>query len=130
MVIQCVKRVHRNICTVFSAPSPQAHVMSPLKYHHFFLCSLLQVYPMRSLFRHRHVIQGYHTTWLVHHSNCPCQIATYHLTSFICHSLHRTTFIGKYDSFTLVMSPFLTSCGFLLECDQTGSDSLLFHLFD
>ena len=54
----CIKREHRNICAVFSSSSPHAHVVSPLKCPHFFLYSLLQVYPVQSLFTHRHVSQG------------------------------------------------------------------------
>ena len=47
-----------HMCAVLYASSPHSHVVSPLKYPHFFLCSLLQVYPVRSLFRHRHLSQG------------------------------------------------------------------------
>ena len=46
----CVKIEHRNIYAVLSASSPHAHVVYPLKYPHFFICSLLQVYPVRSVF--------------------------------------------------------------------------------
>ena len=41
----------------------------------------------------------------------------------LCHSLHRTTFAGKYDGFTLVRKSFL-------DWDMTKEEmSLLFHLF-
>ena len=34
---------------MLSAASPHSHVVSPLKYPYFFLCSLLQVYPVLSV---------------------------------------------------------------------------------
>ena len=48
----CARSEHCNMWDVLSAASPHSHVVSPLKYPHFFLCSLLQVYPVLSLFRH------------------------------------------------------------------------------
>ena len=90
----CVKREHRNICAVFSSSSPNAHVVSPMKYSHFVLCSLLQVYPMRSLFRHRHVSQGlsYHLVGSSFRLTMPNRDLSLDL---LCHSLHRMTFVGK-----------------------------------
>ena len=43
---------------MFHVAIPHAHVVSSLKYPHFFFFSLLQLYPVRSRFRHRHVSQG------------------------------------------------------------------------
>ena len=96
-VIQCAgmcQEEHRNICAVFSLSSSHTHVVSPLKYPHLFLCSLLQVYPVRSLFVHRHVRQG-----LLY----PLAGSSFKLTmpnrdlslDLLSHSLHRTTFAGK-----------------------------------
>ena len=44
--------------SVLSAASPHSHVVSLLKYSYFFLRSLLQVYPVLSLFRHLQLSQG------------------------------------------------------------------------
>ena len=90
----CIKREHCNICGVFSSSSPHAYVVSPLKYPHFFLCSLLKVYSVRSLFRHRHVSQVL---------SYPLAGSSFKLTMtnrdlflvLLFHSLHRTTFSGK-----------------------------------
>ena len=54
----CDKRKHRTMCAVFSAASLHAHIVSPLNWPHLFLCSLLQMYLMQILFRHRYVSQG------------------------------------------------------------------------
>ena len=37
------RRVHCNMCAVFSVVRPHTHVVSPSKYCHFFRCSLLHV---------------------------------------------------------------------------------------
>ena len=42
----------------------------------------------------------------------------------LCHSLHRTTFAGSRMVSHLSGSPFLTSGGLLLGCDQTVRESL------
>ena len=88
------KREHRNICAVFSAASPHAHVVSPLMYTHFFLCSFLHVFPVWSLFTHRHVNLGLSYIladslfrWIMPYRD-------FFLYLF-CHSLHRTIFTGK-----------------------------------
>ena len=90
----CVKREHRNICAVFYSSSPHAHVVSPLKYPHFFLCSLLQVYPVRSLFRHRHMSQRLlyplaGSSFMMTMRNRDLSLV------LLCHSLHRTICAGK-----------------------------------
>ena len=82
-------------------PRPHSHVVPPLKYPHFFLCSLLQVYPVLSLFRHLQLSQGL---------SCPVARSSYRLTKPACafsssllfHSLTRTTFAGKWTGWTLV----------------------------
>ena len=78
----------------------------PLKYSHFFLCSLLQVHLVRSLFRHRHDNQGLSypladSSFKLTMPNCDLSL------DLLCHSLHRTTFAGKWDGFTLVRKSFL-----------------------
>ena len=45
-------------CEICFVAIPHAHVVFPLRQPHFFICSLLQVYPVRSPFSHRHVSQG------------------------------------------------------------------------
>ena len=90
MVQRCVKREHRNICAVFSTSSPHAHVVSPLKWPNFFLCSLLQVYPVRSLFRH---CQG--LSYPLAGSSFKLTMPNHDLSlDLLCHSLHPTTFVG------------------------------------
>ena len=64
-----------NICDVVSVARPHSHVVSPLKYPHFFLCSLLQVYPVLSLFRHLQLSQGL---------SCPVVRSSYRLTKPVC----------------------------------------------
>ena len=46
------KREHRNMLAMFLWPASR-YVLCP----HFFLCILLQVYPVRSPFKHHHVSQ-------------------------------------------------------------------------
>ena len=97
----CARSVHCNMWDVFSVARPHSHVVSPLKYPHFFLCSLLQVYPVLSLFRHLQLSQGL---------SCPVTRSSYRLTKPACafsssllfHSLTRTTFAGKWTGWTLV----------------------------
>ena len=54
----CASWEHCNMCVVVSSAFPQAHVVSPVKNFHFFLCALLQVYPMCRRLRHLHVVHG------------------------------------------------------------------------
>ena len=54
---------------------PAFTCVSPLKYPHFFLCSLIQVYPVLSLFRHIQLSQ-----WL----SCPVARSSYMLTKPAC----------------------------------------------
>ena len=44
------------MCAVFSVASELSHVVSPSKYPHFWLCSLLHVNPVCSRLRHLHVV--------------------------------------------------------------------------
>ena len=60
---------------MLSAASPHSHVVSPLKYPHFVLCSLLQVYPVLCLFRHLQLSQGL---------SCPVARSSYRLTKPVC----------------------------------------------
>ena len=97
----CARSEHCNMWDVLSTTSPHSHIVSPLKYPHFFLCSLLQVYPVLSLFRHLQLSQGL---------SCPVARSSYRLTKPACafsssllfHSLTRTTFAGKWTGCTLV----------------------------
>ena len=106
------RRVHCNMWDVFSVARPHSHVVSPLKYPHFFLCSLLQVYPVLSLFRHLQLSQEL---------SCPVARSSYMLTKPACafsssllfHSLTRTTFAGKWTGWTLVKK-LLLDCRLLL----------------
>ena len=52
------RMVHCIMCAVFSVSRPHSHLMSHSKYPHFCLCSLLHVNPVRSRFRHLHVVHG------------------------------------------------------------------------
>ena len=49
------RRVHCIMCAVFSVARPHSHVASPSKYPHF---CLMHVNPVRSRFRHLHVVHG------------------------------------------------------------------------
>ena len=97
----CARNEHCNMWAVFSVASPHSHVVYPLKYPHFFLCSLLLVYPVLSLFRHLQLSQGI---------SYPVARSSYRLTKPACtfassllfHSLTRTTFAGKWTGCTLV----------------------------
>ena len=97
----CARSVRCNMWDAFSVARPHSHVVSPLKYPHFFLCSLLQVYPVLSLFRHLQLSQGL---------SCPVARSSYRLTkpacafsfSILLYSLTRTTFAGKWTGWTLV----------------------------
>ena len=68
--------------------------------------------------------RGYHTPWLVLHSSWPCPIATCPLNSsairYIVRLLQGSRMVSHLSG-----SPFLTSGGFLLGCDQTGNESLV-----
>ena len=97
----CARSEHSNMWAMLSATSSHSHVVSPLKYPHFFLCSLLQVYPVLMLFRHLQLRQGL---------SCPVARSSYRLTKLVCafsssllfHSLTRTTLAGKWIGCTLV----------------------------
>ena len=54
----CARRVHCIMCAVFSVARPHSQVVSPSSYRHLCLCSLLHVNPVRSRFRHLHVVHG------------------------------------------------------------------------
>ena len=79
---------------VFFVSCPHAHVVYPLKWPHFFLCSLLQVYPVRSLFGHGHVSQR--LSYSLAGSSFNLTMPNRNLSlDLLCHSLHRTTFAEK-----------------------------------
>ena len=105
------------------------------KYRHFFLCSLLQAYPVRSLLRHLQVSQRI---------SYPVARSSNRLTIPMCalwcnlylNSLHRTVFAGKSIGCTIVRWDLVDFRSLLLVYDQTGSvflvssvwSSLLLHL--
>ena len=71
----------------------------------------LQVYPVQSRFRHQHVRQG--LSYLLAGSSLRPTIHKRELSlDLLCHSLHRTTFGGKYDGFNLSESHVLAPDGF------------------
>ena len=92
---RCARSEHCNMWAVLSAARPHSHVVSQLKYPHFFLWSLLQMYPVLSLFRYLQLSQG--LAW-------PVARSSYRLTKHACafsssllfHLLTRTTFAGKW----------------------------------
>ena len=94
------RRVHCIMCAVFSAARPHSHVASPSKYLQFCLCSLLPANPVRSRFRHLHVVQGL---------SYPLARLSLRLTVTLCgvvcyllsHSLHRMILGENSESFTL-----------------------------
>ena len=51
-------RVHCIMSAVCSVARPHSHVLSPSKYRHFCLCSLLHVNHVRVRFRPLHVVHG------------------------------------------------------------------------
>ena len=53
-----VKVMPSLISVIFYVTRPHSHVACPSKYPHFCLCSLLHVNPVRSRFRHLHVVHG------------------------------------------------------------------------
>ena len=96
----------RRLCAVFSVARPHSHVVFPSKYFHFFRCSLLHVYPVRSLLRHLHVVHGL---------SCPLARLSSSLTEvrwgvlfvLISHSLHLMTLGGTFAGFTECRKQFL-----------------------
>ena len=69
-------------------------------------------------------VRGYYTPWLVLHLSWPCPIAACPLTSsatrYIVQLLQGSRMVSHLSG-----SHFFTSGGFLLGCDQTGSESLV-----
>ena len=97
----CDKRKHCSMWAEFFVVNPPAHGVSPLKQPHFILFSLLQVYPVRSRFRPRHVSQG--LPYLFAGTSLRQTIPKRDVSlDRLCHSLHCMTYGGGYDSFTLV----------------------------
>ena len=85
------------MCVVFSVSRLHLHVASPSKYPHFCLCSLLHVNPVRSQFRHLHVLlPGFCLVTL-------CGVAC----SLLSHSLHRMTLGDNSAGFTLRKKQFM-----------------------
>ena len=94
------RRVHCIMCAVFSVARPHSHVASPSKYPYICLCSMLHVNPVRSRFRHLHV---------VHELSYPRARISPRLTVTLCgvvcnllsYSLHRMILGENSADFTL-----------------------------
>ena len=85
---------------VFSVARPHSQVVSPSKYRHLCLCSLLHVNPVRSRFRHLHVVYGLSNPLAKLSSKLTvalCGIAC----SLLSYALLRITLGGKAVGFTL-----------------------------
>ena len=82
-----------------------SHVPSPSKYPHFCLCSLMHVNPIRSRFRHLHVLHGL---------SYPLARLSFRLTVTLCgvvcnllsHALHRMILGENSAGFTLCKKQF------------------------
>ena len=123
------RRVNFIMCAVFSVARPHSNVTSPSKYPHFCLCALLHVNPVRSRFRHIHVVHGL---------SYPLARLSLRLIVTLCgiicnllsHSLHRMTLGGISAGFTLRKKQFmdlrLLSAGC---CPYRESALLVFCLF-
>ena len=102
------RRVHCIMCEVFSVAWPHSHVASPSKYPHFCPCSLLHVNPVRSRFRHLHVVHGL---------SYPLARLSLRLTvnfrgvvcNLLSHSLHRMILRDNSAGFTLRKKQFRIS---------------------
>ena len=100
------RRVHCIMCAVFSVARSHSHVTSPSKYPHFCIFSLLHVNPVRSRFRHLHVVHGL---------SYPLARLSLRLTVTMCgvvcnlrnHSLHRMILGENSAGFTLRKKQFL-----------------------
>ena len=88
------------MCTVFPVARPHSHVTYPSKYPDFCRCSLLHVNPVRSRFRHLHVVHGL---------SYPLARLSLRLTVTLCgvvcnllsHLLHRMSLGENSAGFTL-----------------------------
>ena len=100
------RRVHCIMCAVFSVVRPHSHVAPPSKYHHFCLCSLLHVNPVRSRFRHLNIVHGlsYPHSRLSHRLTVTLYGGVCYLLS---HSLHRMILGNNSAGFTLRKKQFL-----------------------
>ena len=100
------RRVHCIMCAVFSVARRHSQVTSPSKYPHFCLCSLLHVNPVRSRFKHLHVVHG---------PSYPLAMLSLRLTVTLCgvvcnlrsHSLHRMILGENSAGYTLRKKQFL-----------------------
>ena len=94
------RTVHCIMCAVFFVATPYSQAASSSKYLHFCLCSLLHVNPVRSRFRHLHVVHG---------MSYPLARLSLKLTVTLCgvvcnllsHSLHRMSFGDNSAGLTL-----------------------------
>ena len=124
----CVKREHRNICSVFSSSSPHAHVVyhwsSPIsssaRYCKCIQCGVCLGIAMWA--------RGYHTPWLVLHSSWPCPITTcpltFSATRYIVRLLQGSRMVSHLSG-----SSFLTSVGHVSGCDQIGNECLVLSVW-
>ena len=102
----CASRVYCIMCAVFSVARPHSQVVSPSKYRHIFLCSLLHVNPVRSRFRHLHIVHGLSNP--LAKLSSMLTVAPYGIVcSLISHALHRITLGGESAGFTLRKKQFI-----------------------
>ena len=102
----CARRVHCIMYAVFSVARPHSQVVSPSQYRHLWLCSLLRVNPVRSRFRHLHVVHGL-SNRLAKLSSM-LTVALYGIAcSLLSHALHQITLGGKSAGLTLRKKQFL-----------------------
>ena len=103
------------MCVVFSVARPHSQVVSPSLYRHLCLCSLLHVNPVRSRFRHLHVVHA-----LLNHL---AKLLTVALCGIVCsllsHALHRITLGGSQQT-----SHYARNSSSTLAFSLTGSDHI------
>ena len=100
------RRVHCIMCAVFSVARPHSHVVIPSKYPNFCFCSLLHVNPLRSRFRHLHVVHGLLYSLASHSLRLTVTLWCV-VCNLLSHSLHRMTLAENFAGFTLRTKQFL-----------------------
>ena len=98
------RRVHCIMC-VFSVAILHSDVASPSKYPHFCLCSLLNVNPVCSRFRHLHVVHG--LSYPLARLSLWFTVTLCSVCNLLIHSLHRMTVGENSSGFTLRKKQFL-----------------------
>ena len=91
------RRVHCIMCALFSIARPHSHVVSPSKYPHFRLCSLLHVNPVCSRFRYLHVVHGPSYSLAILSLKLTVTLSGV-VCNLLCHSLQRQTLGELYKT--------------------------------